>query len=58
MITEASTKRGGLFSTPEKGKQWLSQTQFHPETNVRIEVSEEQIAAAYEYYRNKLGQFD
>ena len=56
LIAKANEGKGGLFSTPEKGKKWLSCTQFGIDDTVRVSITEKQLASAYECYRKRLRQ--
>jgi hypothetical protein len=50
-IAEATEKKGGLFATPEKGKQWLSKTKFEIVDDARITISKKQVLTAFNEYR-------
>ena len=55
-IGKANDGKGGLFSTPDKGKKWLVRTELTPTKKVTIDISDEQLAAACDHYRKLLRQ--
>ena len=54
LIAKANCGKGGLFSTPEKGKKWLSRMQFEVDESVRVSITEEQQSLAFDLYRKRL----
>jgi hypothetical protein len=50
LIAKAKEGKGGLFSIPEKGNKWLSRTRFEADDAVRVVITDEQVASAYESY--------
>lgn len=54
MIAKANQGKGGLFSTPDKGKKWLSRMAFDLNEVVEISITSERSGAAYKLYRKRL----
>jgi hypothetical protein len=54
LIAKANSGKGGLFSTPDKGKNWLSRMRFDVDDTVRVAVTKEQLSKAFESYRKRL----
>jgi hypothetical protein len=53
-IAVANEMKGGLFATPDKGKNWLSSSEFDMDEKATITVSKEDVAEAFEQYRTAL----
>jgi hypothetical protein len=56
MIAKANQGKGGLFSTPDKGKKWLSKMHFGVNDAARVLIAEGQSGEAYKQYRKLLRQ--
>jgi len=56
MIAKAYQGRGGLFSTPDKGKKWLSRMTFELNDAACVSITEQQSGEAYNQYRKRLRQ--
>lgn len=54
MIAKAYQGKGGLFSTPDKGKKWLSRTVFDITDPVEVSITAERSDEAYKQYRKRL----
>ena len=48
------SKKGGLFSLPEKGKKWLCSKSLDLEERASIRISAEQLKQAYDEYTQSL----
>lgn len=55
-LAEANAKRGGLFATPEKGKKWLSKTEFEIDEDAIITVRDEEVTTAFNEYRTAINR--
>lgn len=55
-LAVANEKKGGLFATPEKGKKWLSKTQFAIDKDAKIIVSKADVTAAFNEYRTAINR--
>ena len=56
LIDKANKGKGGLFSMPDKGRKWLSRMKFDVDDSIRVSVTEEQLAQAFDRYRERLRQ--
>lgn len=54
LIAKAHEGRGGLFSTPDKGKRWLAKSKFNVDGAVDISISDERLSLAFALYRKQL----
>jgi hypothetical protein len=53
-LDAAKSKKGGLFTFPEKGKKWLCSKSFEIESEESISVSPEELKQAYEEYTQSI----
>lgn len=56
LLAKANQGRGGLFSTPDKGRKWLSRMTFDVNDAAEISISPERSGEAYKQYRKRLRQ--
>jgi len=56
LLAKANQGKGGLFSTPDKGKKWLSRMTFDLNDAVEVSISAERSEEAYKQYRKRLRQ--
>jgi len=57
LIATALKGRGGLFSTPEKGRKWLKRMKFEARSSsIHVSITDEQIAEACNRYREDFVQ--
>lgn len=53
-LEAAKSKKGGLFSLPEKGKRWLCSKSFDIESGGSITILPEQLKQAYDEYTQSI----
>lgn len=53
-LETARSKKGGLFSLPEKGKKWLCSKSLDIETRGAVTISPEELKDAYNQYTQSL----
>jgi hypothetical protein len=56
LIATANQEKGGLFSTPDKGKKWLSQMDFTVDDSVHVAITDQQLSEAFSTYHKRLRQ--
>jgi hypothetical protein len=53
LIAKAAEGRGGLFSTPDKGRKWLARSKFNVDEPVDIKITDKRLSLAFELYRKR-----
>ncbi|MCA8989866.1 MAG: hypothetical protein KDA78_19625 [Planctomycetaceae bacterium] len=53
-IGVARKARGGLFSTPDKGKKWLTRMTFHKNKPVEVTITTKRFDEAYKKYSERV----
>jgi len=54
LLAKANKGKGGLFSTPDKGRKWLTQMQFEVDESIRVSGGDTQLSEAFDEYRKHL----
>jgi len=55
-IAEANQGKSELFGRPDKGKRWLSRMQFDVDDAIRVSITDEQLALAFDLYCKRFRQ--
>lgn len=55
-IAKANQGKGGMFSTPEKGRKWLLRVQAQADKTVQVIITDEEYLSACKLYRRRLRQ--